>query len=317
MISFNDDYIYIFSGPLGQKPIYRAKKNYFIPKLKPYISNINDVSINKNSYIDIKFSFDAEEPKALKFLISSSDTNLIYKENIKLINKYGDGELEKWISLTPAKGQYGTSEITILIKDGTDSAISKFKVTVLNTRIKPSISKINDVIIDSADIKPVTVDFQVNGEVLDSLRLLIKTSNPELLPLDSLRASGANENRKLTISPTKGKIGECIVTILFTDGMDSSETSFNVKVEQVSSVNDEQVTCSKPFVIPNPSSEFISISNPEGFKIELYNSLGKRININSSIRYIATLVRVDVSNLPAGVYFVKINNHIQKFVVLK
>ena len=309
MVASNDDNI--FAGLWGGG-LFRIIKSNLIPKIKPFIQKINDVTIDKNSSVVVNFSFIGEEPDKLKFLISTSDNNLIPQENIQI---YGSDTV-KSLSIKPINRRFGYCQITVKADDGTDSAFSKFKVTVLNTRIKPSISNIGDVIIDTAIKKSVTIDFQIDGEVLDSLRLSLKTDNTELLPLDSIRITGIDENRKLTLTPVNGKTGESIVTIKISDGIDSAETSLTVKGGQFTGVSDLEPMDSKTIISPNPATDIITISNPEGIKIEIFNFLGVRVDLNPDAQVEYPEVRINVSSLKTGIYFVKAGDKLIKFIKL-
>ena len=75
-------------------------------------------------------------------------------------------------------------------------------------------------------------------------------------------------------------------------------------------------------ISPNPATDYIEIKQPsEGFKpsegsaIKIYNVLG----IEHPVSFAATPLsegnlRLDVSSLPAGVYFVRVGSRMLKFV---
>src|SRR5690606_19902338 len=77
-------------------------------------------------------------------------------------------------------------------------------------------------------------------------------------------------------------------------------------------------------VSPNPAGDYIVISIPEinptvnrkvdGLvdKIRIFNTLG--IDLTPDLSINGEEVRIDVSHLPAGVYFVKIDGMVKKFV---
>jgi hypothetical protein len=80
------------------------------------------------------------------------------------------------------------------------------------------------------------------------------------------------------------------------------------------------------FIFPNPASEYIEIAvdiNPtvnrgvdEGSDIKIFNTLGECV-MTVETRHAVSLPRIDISHLPIGVYFVRIGNYSQKFVVVK
>ncbi|MEI6089555.1 MAG: choice-of-anchor D domain-containing protein [bacterium] len=84
-----------------------------------------------------------------------------------------------------------------------------------------------------------------------------------------------------------------------------------------SSVNDDSEFID---IIPNPAGDFITITlkpsegfePSEGSEIQIYNTLGEKV-LTASARH-AVLLRFNISNLPKGIYFVKVGLKIAKFV---
>ena len=71
-------------------------------------------------------------------------------------------------------------------------------------------------------------------------------------------------------------------------------------------------------ITPNPATDFIEIQNPENGAIEILNVFGQ-IQTTTSLRDTPPYqegenVKLDVSGLAPGVYFVRINNKVTKFV---
>jgi len=87
-------------------------------------------------------------------------------------------------------------------------------------------------------------------------------------------------------------------------------------------------------ITPNPASDFIEISIPELNKglqplvqnVQIFNTLGIEVaqtpssvnTVNSAGNFAQTgaseLLKIDISNLPTGVYFIKIGDKVEKFV---
>ncbi len=61
-------------------------------------------------------------------------------------------------------------------------------------------------------------------------------------------------------------------------------------------------------ISPNPVSDFLTIYGHDGEKFEIYSVYGIKI-IEGTCQ-----VKIDISYLPAGLYFVRIGNKVQKFV---
>lgn len=85
---------------------------------------------------------------------------------------------------------------------------------------------------------------------------------------------------------------------------------------------DEALLDNNISVLPNPSSDYIELSLPESFKqlekpeIKIYNSIGELVmtvdkNQESSSQ------RIDISNLPQGLFFLKAGTFTNKFLVVR
>jgi hypothetical protein len=67
-------------------------------------------------------------------------------------------------------------------------------------------------------------------------------------------------------------------------------------------------------IIPNPAGDFITIAlkPSEGSEIQIYNTLGEKVISVGTGRDLS--VRINISDLPKGIYFVKIGGETAKFV---
>ncbi len=92
--------------------------------------------------------------------------------------------------------------------------------------------------------------------------------------------------------------------------------------------NVEESTKSETTLSPNPASDYIEISYNFDRRVNLmaeiessvkiYNSYGEDFTISQSeISTNENSIRIDISSLPAGIYFVKIGSHLEKFVVVR
>jgi hypothetical protein len=103
--------------------------------------------------------------------------------------------------------------------------------------------------------------------------------------------------------------------------------------ENPTSVNNYETNHSNYIIYPNPTSDFITISlgsfgacsnennnvaSPNA-SIEIYDVMGILVtqtptSVFNSQTKVLDLPRIDISHLPAGVYFVKAGNRFEKFV---
>jgi len=75
----------------------------------------------------------------------------------------------------------------------------------------------------------------------------------------------------------------------------------------------------KPAVYPNPASDFITITElnnglqPIVHKMQIFDVLGIEV-MSESIPPTTSSHRMNVEKLPAGVYFIRIGDRVEKFV---
>ncbi len=103
------------------------------------------------------------------------------------------------------------------------------------------------------------------------------------------------------------------------------------KYDKIASNIKEIYNINKYLIYPNPTSDYINITLPENMysnptlkhgvdnvveNVQIFNMLG--VEVINSVSYAATPqdgnVRIDVSHLPAGVYYVRIGDKVEKFV---
>ena len=99
----------------------------------------------------------------------------------------------------------------------------------------------------------------------------------------------------------------------------------------ISSVKDGNEILTNFQISPNPSTEFITIQiqpsegfkPSEGYRVQIFDVLGIEVGqsslIDNATHYnsqsgMIDLLRIDVSHLPAGVYFIRIGDKVEKFV---
>ncbi len=78
-------------------------------------------------------------------------------------------------------------------------------------------------------------------------------------------------------------------------------------------------------ISPNPACEYIEITHPsegsepsESMSVRIYNALGECvINYESGITNYELGIRIDVSNLPVGAYYLRICNKMCKFIIAR
>lgn len=294
----------------GQTGLFSAKISDLATFIKPSISSISDVSMNENDKKTIPFVINSENLNKTNFIIQSSNPQLISIDSIKITGSGANRNLH----LSPKFNQSGESIITLKVTDGKDTAQTSFKVTV-KKYIKPTISSISDITIKENESK--LVEFEINGSIIEQLDLIIHSSNPELLPEDSIQIIGSEKLRILRITPTKQQFGESIIKLILTDGRQSDSTIFKVTVQKSTNIKEHNYD-NDILIYPNPADNFITINlgnkinvNSEGISIEIYNLSGS-ICLSKNIKVGNT--KIDISKLVSGVYILKILDDYRIFV---
>jgi|GEM_PF-4105002 len=109
------------------------------------------------------------------------------------------------------------------------------------------------------------------------------------------------------------------------NGYDFGEYSkvFNFTTKAASSVKDDNFNDIKIYISPNPASEYIEIfvganGCSSVHEIKIFNTFGQSvINYELAISNNVENLRIDVSQMPVGMYYVSIENKFAKFVVLR
>ncbi len=89
-------------------------------------------------------------------------------------------------------------------------------------------------------------------------------------------------------------------------------------VRKSETMGTNELTANSIQIIPNPANDFVQIKTNNQQKLEsvkLINTVGKEVFSKNKINQ--TNFQIDVSNLPTGVYIVKINNSISKKLLVK
>jgi hypothetical protein len=161
----------------------------------------------------------------------SSVTSLIPNANIV----FGGSGQNRTVTITPVADQTGSSQITITVNDGTNSANSSFTVTIqpAAANTPPTISAIaNQAGYVSHAVGPIA--FTVNDSTTPAASLAVSavSSDQSLVPNASIALGGTGQNRTVTITPTPGQTGTANITVSVSDGIASAQSSFVLSISQ-------------------------------------------------------------------------------------
>ena len=128
---------------------------------------------------------------------------------------------------------------------------------------------------------------------------------------------------QITASHSWSKPGDFIIKVKAKDTKGSiSEWSDSLKISVVGKIIsvEENNISSEMEIAPNPVTDFIEISYPPlesgsgGVSIKIYNVFGQNCDLTPTLSTSGEGVRIDVSGLVPGMYFVRIGDRVTKFI---
>ena len=193
--------------------------------------------------------FDAETASPTVTCTASSNTALV---PVAAVTLAGSGT-NRTVKVTPTANNSGTSLITLRVSDGTNSSTDTFLITVAAVNDPPTISNVanRSVVEDNFTTTSCTVS-DIDTQV-EALTISAGSSNPFLVPVESIAISGTGATRTVVITPAANQTGTSTISLIVSDGALSATDTF---VLTVTSVNDAPaISAAIPdLVITNGSS---------------------------------------------------------------
>ena len=194
----------------------------------PSISAIDNQSIPANSSTGpLAFIVDDVETPAENLVVTGTSDNPTLVPNNPANITFGGSGNNRTVTITPAAGQQGIANISIVVTDGNnDSATNTFRVTVGI----PNISAIANQDIKMNTATPA-IPFTVgDAETPNSLVVTAASSNPALVQDSKILISGTGTSRTVTITPETDQVGLTTITLTVSDGTLTASSSFIVTV---------------------------------------------------------------------------------------
>ena len=223
------------------------------------VSNFAEYAIEQNTVLELDFMLADDDtwPRLLTVTATSSNQTVVPNANIVF---GGNDSGQRNVTITPARDQLGTTNITINVSDGTNITTATFPVEVVPTGegdTDASAPRITSNLRDQRTTlnTPIRVDFTLADD--DTWpRLLTVTatsSNQTLVPDANLVPGGERAWRNLTITPASGQVGTTTITISVSDGRSVTEGSFQLEVTASASLSEDDYV-SAPSVVSLSSS---------------------------------------------------------------
>lgn len=145
---------------------------------------------------------------------------------------FGGSGASRTVTITPVANASGSCTITLNVSDGTDSTNSTFTLNVTPVNDHPTITQ---------TASPQTILEDSSGLVLaltigdvetaaGSLTLTRASGNTTLVPLSGIVFGGSGANRTATITPAFNQNGSALITLVVSDGTDTTTNAFTLVV---------------------------------------------------------------------------------------
>jgi hypothetical protein len=202
----------------------------------PAISSFSPLTVNEDTSTGpIAFTIrDAETPNSLALSTTSSNPSLVPTANMTV----GGSGTNRTLAVTPALNQSGTATITVSVSDGQLSASSSFVLTVSAVNDTPTIANIADRTIDqNTTTGPVGFVIGDVETAAASLVLSAGSSNPTLVPNQTIVFGGSGSSRTVNVTPATNQTGTATINVTVSDGARTATDSWVLTVRTVSTTN--------------------------------------------------------------------------------
>jgi hypothetical protein len=195
---------------------------------QPIISPIADQVIDEDKVLGpLAFTVSGTDLlNSLTFYFQSTNLDLVPVTRIGV----GGSGANRTLTITPAGEKSGSSFITVIVSDGSDTGQATFLLTVNNVDDPPTISAIPNQQIQAGKTSgPLPVAIADVDTPLTQLGISA-AANPDLLPANAFVYGGSSGSRTLEIRPPADVVGSTVVTLTVNDGNSATFTLFTVNV---------------------------------------------------------------------------------------
>lgn len=217
----------------GNESDFSNEITYLVPgsALPPTISAITDKTGVMNQAVGpISFTVNDSDTAVSSLTISATSGNqtLISDANISL----GGNGADRTITLTPNSGATGGATITVSVSDGINTTSTSFNLTVSAPGSQPpTISTIADQNgTYGQTTSPIAFTIGDPDTAVSSLTVSATSGNQTLVPNANIALGGSGANRTITLTPAPSATGGAVITVVVSDGVTTTSTSFNFTV---------------------------------------------------------------------------------------
>ena len=215
----------------------------------PTISDIGDLNIDEDSAIDgIILLVDEgggpdEDEQILDIQITSTNEDLVPIKNI--IFDYSDDVNDAKggvLNISLKENQIGSSDISLIVDDGSNRAEESFKIQVTAINDPPTISGLSD-IVTKEDNPLYGIQFSVDegggiDEDYQAVAIEVSSSNSIVIPTSNITIQfsdgvGDAEHASIDVIPAPNRFGSSKISVLVHDGVNYVKDQFLITVEPV------------------------------------------------------------------------------------
>ena len=170
----------------------------------------------------INFTIGDDSPvDSLVLTKGSSNPTLVPTNNIV----FGGSGANRTVTITPANGVQGSSDITIFVSDGVNTSSTTFTLKVG----APSIASIANAITYS-NVPSGSISITLSDNESDPLTLIPTSSNPTLLPVGNISITGTGNSRTMVLTPATDQTGVATITLAVSDNYNTNSVNFVLSV---------------------------------------------------------------------------------------
>lgn len=176
----------------------------------PIINPPGDQSTAPGAPITVPFTVSDANLPTLQVFAATSNQPLIQSLSL------GGSGANRTVTVTPVPGQIGLATIILSALNQVNRAARvTFNLIVISPNSPPMVSGIP--VLRTAVNTPIGANFTVLDASPNSLRFSVTSSNPSLIPAGNVVISGSGTQRRISIVPASGQIGNATLTLTVTN----------------------------------------------------------------------------------------------------
>ena len=291
----NGEQVFYFSADDGGKEDFSAYKALTI-KINP----VNDVPIITGLVKELTTDEDTPISLTVSDLVITDPDN-VFPDDFKLTIYPGENYTFENATITTELNFSGFIQVSSTVSDVLSESLPFFiDIAINSVNDIPEILSVVDTLstLKNTPIELILDYFTVNdpdNNYPDDFEIIILDGNNYTF-------------QDATVIPANEFLGDLSINIQLSDGNDVSETTvLNINVFNIVGILDAEADAF--LIIPNPFKNEFTIklnSEPESGRLSIYNISGDKIYASEFNE--TKLIRIDLSELPAGLYFVHLTN---------